>query len=877
MYYDPEGPLRPATAPPPPFRVDYITGGDGDMGCVQGAISIPLAQAYWCDGCSHLLSKADLQEDVDSYYCPNCLENMPSSEAMLYCMRCAKCWECPVCFGTAVTCHGAENCFYISCGSCHWNTRGQIEASSPEQLVPKVINLERDTHVRLKTALLNEAFRDRAVEQHREKENAQRARRRSSFARSSFAVGVLGGLNKGRISSAINAFASMGRSTTGGPGGAFEIDENGDQVQGPQWRMDDLEAKLNEQLQIMKDIRAPARLAFEERKKEQEEQQKGEGGEGGAGGKSGLLAPGKPPAARGSIASFSSHMSTSLGGKKEQVPDPQVLQGLTVVELLKAHVEGLERPCSGGHGGQNGKLPKMPPPLERLQKSIDEDGNQIGSITTLHQRLPLVAYGYQDLVPSLAADQVETTPMRTAHEPGQNKQDASSHVGGIRQASAQLDAPLWHNNMWALAPIRKPLLTKRSRRCRLMIAASAKADPNAPRRQCKAIVIKPQINPCSIPPFQKENVALKFVPRCYPWGWRGDSGTGEGGQPKMTKIAASSAAAALAAVRGKEARPTLKPGEAAEVVFVIVNPQQTELEVTLDPTFGNKSTRTGSDFDPEVSSAASYFAEQNVEVQTQPFTTTLMKFDAVAETEETLAPADQKRLDELKAGDNKDVIVDRKLHKTLIRIRVKADAGEGESAGSWVFYGLFSYMYEDTNKKKHQVRLVMRFGAEGSNVAAPPPGVLVAKFPEKAKAIKEARENEWKAAQEKANPAVAPAAPSPQPNGTTSEGADPGAPVVSVEPPASGAEATPQPNGASEGAPKEATSESPAAGAEATPQPNGATSEGATPAPAEAPAAEPPAKAEAAATGAPESPPPSGAAEGAAAPAAPAAEPPAAA
>jgi hypothetical protein len=48
-----------------------------------------------------------------------------------------------------------------------------------------------------------------------------------------------------------------------------------------------------------------------------------------------------------------------------------------------------------------------------------------------------------------------------------------------------------------LLPLRKPLLTKRSKRC----------------SYSGRIVVKPQINPCSLPPFQKENSAPKFIPR----------------------------------------------------------------------------------------------------------------------------------------------------------------------------------------------------------------------------------------------------------------------------------------------------------------------------------------------------------------------------
>merc|ERR1712224_129685 len=106
------------------------------------------------------------------------------------------------------------------------------------------------------------------------------------------------------------------------------------------------------------------------------------------------------------------------------------------------------------------------------------------------------------------------------------------HVG-----QAQLEAPLLNLDMWALLPVRKPLLTKRSRRCRLASTGNTSkeepaqtfqrssstssrkprvevvAQPQVDSGLCGKIVVKPQINPCSNPPFQKNNAAVLFIPR----------------------------------------------------------------------------------------------------------------------------------------------------------------------------------------------------------------------------------------------------------------------------------------------------------------------------------------------------------------------------
>lgn len=88
---------------------------------------------------------------VDSHFCSNCLENIPSSEAKLKKNRCASCFDCPSCFhtlsarATSVTGpikqessdkkEGEEGSsdsggktvtrkmYYLACLACRWTTR----------------------------------------------------------------------------------------------------------------------------------------------------------------------------------------------------------------------------------------------------------------------------------------------------------------------------------------------------------------------------------------------------------------------------------------------------------------------------------------------------------------------------------------------------------------------------------------------------------------------------------------------------------------------------------------------------------------------------------------------------------------------------------
>lgn len=92
---------------------------------------------------------------VDSYYCVNCLENIPSSEARLRKHKCGNCFNCPCCFHTLAT--RATNValpvkadderkdakpitrkmYYFACFSCRWTSR---DVGIPDQTVGKIIN-----------------------------------------------------------------------------------------------------------------------------------------------------------------------------------------------------------------------------------------------------------------------------------------------------------------------------------------------------------------------------------------------------------------------------------------------------------------------------------------------------------------------------------------------------------------------------------------------------------------------------------------------------------------------------------------------------------------------------------------------------------------
>ena len=159
MYFDPGELLEPKS----PFQVRFVAGGH-DQGMLGNKPEIfSLSSLYFCDSCSRIVSKKDLFEDVDSYYCPACLENMPSSEAMLCGMRCSKCWECPVCRSTLTPCianpNSKEQRYHYACSYCRWSSKGRQEAEKPEQLITEIVSVERESQPRQQMMAMLEAFR----------------------------------------------------------------------------------------------------------------------------------------------------------------------------------------------------------------------------------------------------------------------------------------------------------------------------------------------------------------------------------------------------------------------------------------------------------------------------------------------------------------------------------------------------------------------------------------------------------------------------------------------------------------------------------------------------------------------------------------------
>ncbi|EFN61229.1 Dynactin subunit 4 [Camponotus floridanus] len=118
--------------------------------CNCGSLK-PISKIYFCRHCLMIRCGYCVCQKVDSHYCPNCMENLPSSEVRLKKNKCSNCFDCPCCFQTLSTraglaatmkaTEGEENkdvkatpkkVYYLFCSLCRWSSR---DAGIPDQSV----------------------------------------------------------------------------------------------------------------------------------------------------------------------------------------------------------------------------------------------------------------------------------------------------------------------------------------------------------------------------------------------------------------------------------------------------------------------------------------------------------------------------------------------------------------------------------------------------------------------------------------------------------------------------------------------------------------------------------------------------------------------
>ena len=155
----------------------------------------PLSKLYFCRHCLDLRCGFCVSHEVDSHYCPNCLENMPSAEARLKKNRCANCFDCPSCGHTlstratsmqiqAPTEDGTnvkivtKKLYYLVCAFCRWTSR---DAGLPDQSVASGGWPQPETPEAARFASLQEHYRSLAQREKLEKETRRFCGRKLSY------------------------------------------------------------------------------------------------------------------------------------------------------------------------------------------------------------------------------------------------------------------------------------------------------------------------------------------------------------------------------------------------------------------------------------------------------------------------------------------------------------------------------------------------------------------------------------------------------------------------------------------------------------------------------------------------------------------------
>ena len=198
--------------------------------------SQPLCRLYFCRYCSQLRCGFCVSHEVDSHYCPNCLENMPSAEARLKKNRCANCLDCPSCSNTLTTRatsvqnpveKTSKKFYYLFCGFCRWTTR---DIGLPDQPTASGGWPEPENPDAARFASLQEHFRSLAQREKMDKETRRFVGKKLSYMQLADRYGLSGSSAMARRKAGLPPMSLRGSgddssAVSAAPSEAKDIDE----------------------------------------------------------------------------------------------------------------------------------------------------------------------------------------------------------------------------------------------------------------------------------------------------------------------------------------------------------------------------------------------------------------------------------------------------------------------------------------------------------------------------------------------------------------------------------------------------------------------------------------------------------------------------
>jgi len=206
----------------------------------------PISSLYFCRHCLDLRCGFCVSHEVDSHYCPNCMENMPSAEARLKKNRCANCFDCPHCGHTLSTRASsvavpsqddptkmtAKKVYYLACAFCRWTSR---DIGLPDQSVASGAWPEQANPFSERISTLQEHYRGIAQREKMEKESRRFLGRKLSYLQLSDKFGLSSvvsrkrsGLSSLSLGGGIGGREDLGRPVEVAPAEPVDLDEVSD-------------------------------------------------------------------------------------------------------------------------------------------------------------------------------------------------------------------------------------------------------------------------------------------------------------------------------------------------------------------------------------------------------------------------------------------------------------------------------------------------------------------------------------------------------------------------------------------------------------------------------------------------------------------------
>ena len=124
-----------------------------------------LEDLYYCYQCSRILCPYCVNEEIDSFYCRNCMENMPATEANAFKNRCSRCFQCPVCFITLqihLYNYKGQKFYHFGCQGCYWDSMNlDLKGNSLNELfVSNQESFGKDNSINEKFKSLLEVYKE---------------------------------------------------------------------------------------------------------------------------------------------------------------------------------------------------------------------------------------------------------------------------------------------------------------------------------------------------------------------------------------------------------------------------------------------------------------------------------------------------------------------------------------------------------------------------------------------------------------------------------------------------------------------------------------------------------------------------------------------